>query len=41
MQEVIDHFKDFSKIPHCSFETEKMREFLVEYARGCGLETTK
>ena len=40
MQEVINHFKDFSKIPHCSFETEKMREFLVEYARGCGCEVS-
>ncbi|VEJ24872.1 M20/M25/M40 family metallo-hydrolase [Helicobacter cholecystus] len=38
MQEVMSHFRDLSKIPHCSFETEQMREFLVEYAKECGCE---
>lgn len=40
MQEVISHFKELSKVPHCSFETEKMRDFLVEYAKGCGCEVS-
>lgn len=40
MQEVISHFKEFSKIPHCSFETEKMKDFLVEYAKSCGCEVS-
>lgn len=40
MQEVIAHFKEFSQVPHCSFETEQMKEFLVEYARGCGCEVS-
>lgn len=40
MQEVIEHFKEFSKIPHCSFETEKMRDFLVDFAKSCGCEVS-
>lgn len=34
--QIINHFKEISKIPHCSFQTEKMQAFLVEYAKGCG-----
>lgn len=40
MQEVINHFKELIKIPHCSFHTEQMQEFLVEYAKSCGCEVS-
>ena len=40
MKEVIQHFYELTKIPHCSFETEKMRDFLVEYAKSCGCEVS-
>ncbi|TKX30693.1 M20/M25/M40 family metallo-hydrolase [Campylobacter estrildidarum] len=33
MQKVIDNFKDLCKIPHCSYETEQMKEFLVNYSK--------
>ncbi|MBZ7933602.1 MULTISPECIES: M20/M25/M40 family metallo-hydrolase [Campylobacter] len=33
MQKVIDNFKDLCKIPHCSYETEEMKEFLINYSK--------
>lgn len=34
--EVMSDFKKLCEIPHCSFETDKMREFLVEFAKSQG-----
>lgn len=36
MQEVLDHFKSLAQIPHCSFETRSMRDFLIGFAKQCG-----
>ena len=30
----LNHFKTLSKIPHCSFDTQQMREFLFEFAKA-------
>lgn len=38
MQKVLDHFERLSKIPHCSFETQGMSDFLVDFAKQCGAE---
>lgn len=34
--EVLEHFKTISQIPHCSFEAQKLRDFLVDFAKNCG-----
>ena len=34
--EVMSDFKKLCEIPHCSFETDQMREFLVEFAKSQG-----
>ncbi|PSM52579.1 peptidase D [Campylobacter blaseri] len=36
MQKVMDYFKQICKIPHCSFETDEMREYLVKHAKKNG-----
>ena len=33
MNKVIDIFKEITKIPHCSGNTDKLRDFIVEYAK--------
>jgi len=33
MNKVIEIFKKIAKIPHCSTKTEKLREFIAEYAK--------
>jgi len=38
MQEVINYFKEIAKIPHCSGNTEKLREFLKNFALNEGFE---
>ncbi|GAB6074566.1 M20/M25/M40 family metallo-hydrolase [Nautilia lithotrophica] len=38
MKEVLDIFKKITKIPHCSGNTEKMREFLIEWIKKSGYE---
>lgn len=38
MKQVLDHFEVLSKIPHCSFQTQKMQDFLVDFAKQCGAE---
>lgn len=40
MQEVLQHFKSLCAIPHCSFETNSMREFLKEFAIKQGFTTS-
>ncbi|ANV98413.1 aminoacyl-histidine dipeptidase [Helicobacter enhydrae] len=32
MQEVIEYFEAICQIPHCSFDTQQMREFIVDFA---------
>ncbi|QKF92429.1 M20/M25/M40 family metallo-hydrolase [Campylobacter sp. CCUG 57310] len=34
--DVMSDFKKLCEIPHCSYETEQMREFLVEFAKSQG-----
>ncbi|MDO5045974.1 M20/M25/M40 family metallo-hydrolase [Campylobacter sp.] len=34
--DVMSDFKRLCEIPHCSYETEQMREFLVEFAKSQG-----
>jgi dipeptidase D len=36
--EVIEIFKKIAKIPHCSGKTEKLRDFIVEYAINSGFK---
>ncbi|MDO4674013.1 M28 family peptidase [Campylobacter sp.] len=38
MQSVMENFKKISQIPHCSFQTEALREFLSAYAKEKGFE---
>ena len=38
MQEVIENFKKICAIPHCSFETQKLKNFLADYAKECGFK---
>jgi dipeptidase D len=39
MKSAIEHFKSFSKTPRCSFEAQKMRDFIVQFAKSAGYET--
>lgn len=34
MQNVIENFKNLCKIPHCSYETQQMKDFLTNYAKS-------
>ncbi|MEB2801556.1 M20/M25/M40 family metallo-hydrolase [Campylobacter upsaliensis] len=38
MQEVIENFKKICAIPHCSFETEQLKNFLANYAKESGFK---
>ena len=38
MGNVLEIFKKLTKIPHCSGNTEKMKEFLIEWIKQCGYE---
>ena len=40
MKTVVDDFKKLCEIPHCSFETAQMREFLADFARSCGFSVS-
>ncbi len=40
MQNVIENFKNLCKIPHCSYETEQMKEFLSSYAKDKGFKVS-
>ena len=43
MKEIIDIFKTITKIPHCSFHAEKLKEYIVDEAKkyGCEVQTDK
>ena len=36
MQNIINNFKKICEIPHCSFDTKQMQEFLINYAKDKG-----
>jgi len=36
MQNVIDIFKDFCKIPHCSGDTKELKDFIVSFSKSFG-----
>lgn len=36
MQEILEIFKNISEIPHCSFETEKLKDYLDEFLQKNG-----
>ncbi|MCZ0772352.1 M20/M25/M40 family metallo-hydrolase [Campylobacter hepaticus] len=38
MQNVIENFKQLCQIPHCSYETKQMQEFLSSYAQDKGFK---
>lgn len=40
MQNVIENFKKLCKIPHCSYETEQMKDFLSSYANDKGFKVS-
>lgn len=40
MQNILENFKNLSQIPHCSFETEKLKEFLSSYAKEKGFKVS-
>ncbi|AJC84371.1 M20/M25/M40 family metallo-hydrolase [Campylobacter peloridis] len=33
MQEIIQNFKQITQIPHCSFQTEQLQKFLIDFAK--------
>ncbi|EJE0221955.1 M20/M25/M40 family metallo-hydrolase, partial [Campylobacter coli] len=37
---VIENFKNLCKIPHCSYQTEQMKEFLSSYAKDKGFKVS-
>lgn len=39
MKEVIENFKKLTQIPHCSFDTVKMRDFLNTFSQERGFKT--
>ncbi|NDJ26928.1 aminoacyl-histidine dipeptidase [Campylobacter sp. MIT 12-8780] len=40
MQEVLGHFTQISQIPHCSFDTIKLKQFLEQFAKEAGFKVT-
>lgn len=36
--QVLQHFEKIAQIPHCTFQTEKLQEFLVEYCKDKGFK---
>ncbi|MDR3345819.1 MAG: M20/M25/M40 family metallo-hydrolase, partial [Campylobacteraceae bacterium] len=36
MKTTIEHFKSFSKVPRCSFDALKMRDFIADFAKSVG-----
>ncbi|EPP1573100.1 M20/M25/M40 family metallo-hydrolase [Campylobacter lari] len=34
MQEIIQNFKQITQIPHCSFKTEELKNFLIDFAKS-------
>jgi len=40
MKELMENFKTISQIPHCSFQTKKLQDFLSSYAKEKGFEVS-
>ncbi|MBM0637357.1 M20/M25/M40 family metallo-hydrolase [Campylobacter sp. VicNov18] len=40
MENIIENFKQLCQIPHCSYETKQMKEFLSSYAKDQGFKVT-
>lgn len=40
MSEIIENFKEISKIPHCSFNTKKLSDFLCAFAKQNGAKVS-
>ena len=38
MEEILEHFKNISNIPRCSFHTEAIKPFIVNFAKKCNFE---
>ena len=38
MSKLIEYFKTIASIPHCSYETDALREYLISFARGMGYQ---
>jgi len=38
MEKVLDIFRQISKIPHCSGDTEKLKKFIIEWTEKCGYQ---
>ena len=36
--EILTKFETLATIPHCSYDTDKMRDFLADFARDKGCE---
>lgn len=39
MREIIEIFKEITKIPHCSFHTQKLKEYILNFAKEAGYNT--
>ncbi len=38
MQKILDYFQQITQIPHCSFDTSKLKDFLVSFSKQRGYE---
>jgi dipeptidase D len=38
MQKIFDYFKQITQIPHCSYHCEKLKNFLIDFAKAKGYE---
>ena len=38
MENILEIFKQITKIPHCSGNTEEMKEFIIDWIKECGYE---
>ncbi|ASM36591.1 M28 family peptidase [Campylobacter sputorum] len=39
MKKVMDYFKEICAIPHASFQTDELKEYLLKHCEKCGFET--
>jgi dipeptidase D len=38
MQKILDYFQQITQIPHCSYETSKLKDFLISFSKERGYE---
>lgn len=41
LRETLNHFTNIAKMPHCSFHTEQLKEYLSEFAKRLGYEVNE